>query len=60
MSFADNSDYFRTKTGDDSGLMEAILKEKNLRLALQRVRANKGAPGVGVSENSRTVMHAAP
>ncbi len=28
------------------GLMEAVLDEHNLKLALQRVRANNGAPGV--------------
>ena len=35
-----------TPDGSNNRLMEAILEEKNRRLALQRVRTNKGAPGV--------------
>ncbi len=35
-----------TPDGSTDSLMEAILDEQNLKLALQRVRANKGAPGV--------------
>ena len=46
-----------TPDGSTDSLMEAILDEQNLKLALQRVRANKGAPGVDGVTTDRFVEY---